>query len=72
MKLLIFRAFWHYTLKHVLAVTVFSMLVTTDRFTRYYVNQSDGGEIGPVYWVIFRMKRGNVVGPFLQGALPFC
>lgn len=72
MKLLIFRAFWHYTLKHVLAVTVFSMLVTTDRFTRYYVNQSGGGEIGPVYWASFRMKRGNVVGPFHQGALPFC
>ena len=40
------------------------MLVTMNRYTRFYVNQSWGGEIDPVNKVIFRMQRGNVIGSF--------
>ena len=39
-----------------------SLSVTMDRYTRYYVNQSGGGEIGPVYRASFRVQRGNVIG----------
>ena len=46
------------------------MLVTLDRYTRYYVNQSGGGgEIGPVYRDSFRMQRGNGMGTFFRGVL---
>jgi len=43
------------------------MLVTMDRYTRYYVNQSGGGEIGPVYRASFRMQRVTVYGPSSEG-----
>jgi hypothetical protein len=42
-----------------------------DRYTSYYVNQSGGGEIGPVYTVSFRMQRGNGIGYFFGGLLRF-
>jgi len=42
-----------------------------DRCTRYYVNQSGDGEIGPVYRDIFRMQRGNRVGSFFRGLFRF-
>ena len=42
-----------------------------DRYTRYYVNQSGGGEIGPVYRVGFRMQRGNGIGSFFRGFFRF-
>jgi len=36
-----------------------------DRYTLYYVNQSDGGgEVGPVYRASFRVQRGNGIGSF--------
>ena len=37
-------------------VTGFSMLLTMDRYTRYYVYQSRVGEIVPVYRTTFRVK----------------
>jgi len=40
-----------------------------DRHTRYYVNQSGVGEIGPVYRASFRVQRGNVIGSFFRGLL---
>ena len=55
-------------------MTVFGMLVTMYRYTRYYVNES-----GPVYRASFRVRRGNGIGssfigssvllnlPFIQG-----
>lgn len=42
-----------------------------DRYTRYYVNQSGGGEIGPVYRASFRMQRGNGIGSFFRGLFRF-
>jgi len=42
--------------------------VTIDRYTRYYVNQSGGGEIGPVYRASFRVQRGNGIGSFFRGS----
>jgi len=47
------------------------MLVTIDRYTRYYVNQSGGGEIDTVYRASFRMQRGNGIGPFFRGLFRF-
>jgi len=47
------------------------MVVTMDRYTRYYVNQSGGGEIGPVYRASFRMQRGNGIGSFFRGLFRF-
>ena len=41
------------------------------RYTRHYVNQSGGGEIGSVYRASFRMQRGNVVGSFFRGLFRF-
>ena len=49
----------------------FSMVVTMDRYTRYYVNQSGGGEIGPVYRASFRMQRGNGIGSFFRALFRF-
>jgi len=42
------------------------MLVTMDRYTRYYLIQSGGGEIGPVCRASFRMQWGNGVGSFFR------
>jgi len=47
------------------------MVVTMDRYTHYYVNQSGGGEIGPVYRASFRMQRGNGIGSFFGGLFRF-
>jgi len=49
-------------LKQVLGAINLSLSVKMDRCTRYYVNQSGGGEIGPVYRASFRVQRGNVIG----------
>jgi len=38
-----------------------------DGYTRYYVNESGGGEIGPVYRVSFKVQRGNCIGNFFMG-----
>ena len=42
-----------------------------DRYTRYYVNQSGGGEIVPVYRDRFRVQRGNGIGSFFRGIFRF-
>jgi hypothetical protein len=42
-----------------------------DRFTRYYVNQSGIGEIGPVYRASFMVQRGNGIGYFFRGLIRF-
>jgi hypothetical protein len=42
-----------------------------DRYTRYYVNQSGGGEIGPVYRASIRVQRGNGIGSFFKGLFRF-
>ena len=42
-----------------------------DRYTRYYANQSGGGEIGPVYRASFRVQRGNGIGSFFRGLFRF-
>ena len=34
-----------------------------DRYTRNYVNQSGGGEIGPVYMI----QKGNGIESFFRG-----
>jgi len=47
------------------------MLVTIDRYTRYYVNQSDGVDIGPVYRASFRMQKCNRIGSFFRGLFRF-
>ena len=47
------------------------MLVTMDWYTRYYANQSDGGEIGLVYTASFRVKRRNIIGSFFRGLFRF-
>jgi len=41
------------------------------RYTRYYVNQSGGGEIGPVYRASIRLQRGNGIGSFFRGLFRF-
>jgi len=49
-----------------------SLLVTMDRYTRYYLNQSGGGgEIGPVYRASFRKQRGGGIGSFFRGLFRF-
>ena len=47
------------------------MVVTMDRYTRYFVYQSSGGEIGPVYRASFRMQRINGIGSFFRGRFRF-
>jgi len=42
-----------------------------DRYTRYYINQSGGGEMGPVYRANFKVKRGNGIGSFFKGLFRF-
>jgi hypothetical protein len=42
-----------------------------DRYTLYYVNQSGGGEIGPVYRDSFGVQRGNGIGSFFRGLFRF-
>ena len=42
-----------------------------DRYTRYYVNQSGGGEIGPVYRASFMVQRNIVIGSFFRGLFRF-
>jgi hypothetical protein len=41
------------------------------RYTRYYINQSGGGEIGPVHKASFRMQRGHGIGSFFKGLFRF-
>ena len=48
-----------------------SLSVTMDRYARYYVNQSGGGDIGPVYRAGFRVQMGNRIGSFFRGLFPF-
>jgi len=47
------------------------MVVTMDRYTRYYVDQSGGGEIGPANRASFRIQRGNGIGSFFEGLFRF-
>jgi hypothetical protein len=48
------------------------MLITMDRYTQYYFNQSDGGgEVGTVYRASFRVQRGNGIGSFFRGLFRF-
>jgi len=47
------------------------MVVSMDRYKHYYVNQSGGGEIGPVYRTSFKMERGNGIGSFFRGLVRF-
>jgi len=42
-----------------------------DRYTRYYVNQRGGGEIGPVYRASFRLLWCNGIGSFFRGHFRF-
>jgi hypothetical protein len=42
-----------------------------NRYTRYYINQSGGGEIGPVYKASFRVQRGHGIGSFFKGLFRF-
>ena len=51
-------------LKQVLGAINLILSVKMDRCTRYYVNQSGGEEIGPVYRASFRVQRGNGIGSF--------
>ena len=44
------------------------MLVTLDRYTRYYLNQCGGG---PVYRACFRVQMDNGVWSFFRGLLRF-
>ena len=37
-----------------------------DRYTRYYVNGSGGGEVRPVSKASFRVQRGNSIGSFFR------
>ena len=47
------------------------MVVTMDRCTWYYVNQSGGCEIGPVYRARLMLQRGNGIGSFFRGLFRF-
>jgi len=47
------------------------MIVTMDRFTLFYENQSVGVEIGLVYSASFRMQRGDEIGSFFRGLFRF-
>ena len=42
-----------------------------DRYTRNYVTQSIGGDIGPVYRASFRVQRGNGIGSFFRWLFRF-
>jgi hypothetical protein len=42
-----------------------------DRYTRYYVTQSGGGEIDPVYKASFRVQSGHGIGSFVRGLFRF-
>jgi len=42
-----------------------------ERYTRFYVNQSGGGEIGPVYRASFRVQRRNGIVSFFRGVFRF-
>ena len=42
-----------------------------NQYTRQYVNQSGGGDIGPVYRASFRVKGGNGIGSFFIGLFHF-
>jgi hypothetical protein len=42
-----------------------------DQYTRYYVKQSGGGNIGPVYRASFRVQRGNGIESFFRGLFRF-
>ena len=48
-----------------------SFSVTINRYKRYYLNQSCGGENGPVYKASFRMQRGKWIGSFFRGLFRF-
>jgi len=41
------------------------------RYTRYYVNERGGGEIGPIYLASFKVQRGNIIGSFFRWLLRF-
>jgi len=58
-------------LREVLYVMILSMVVTIDRCTRYYVNQSGGCEIGPIYMATFRMKRVIGIAFIFRGLFRF-
>ena len=57
--------------KEVLRAINLSLSVTMDGSTRYYVNQSGDGEIGPVCRASFRIQRGNGIGSFFRGLFRF-
>ena len=42
-----------------------------DRYTRYYANQSGGGDVGSVYRASFRVQRGHGIGSFFRGLFRF-
>jgi hypothetical protein len=42
-----------------------------DHYTRYYLGQSGGGSIGPLYKASFRYQRGNGLGSFFRGLFRF-
>jgi hypothetical protein len=42
-----------------------------DQYTSYYVSQSGGSDIGPVYRASFKMQRGNGIGSFFRGLFRF-
>jgi hypothetical protein len=42
-----------------------------DHYTRYYVVQSGGDSIGPLYKASFRVQRGNGLGSFFRGLFRF-
>ena len=42
-----------------------------DRYERYYINRSSGGENGPVYRTSFRIQRYNGMGSFFRGLFRF-
>ena len=67
LKRVIFRSLKYYTLKEVLRAINLSLSLIMDPYTRHYVNQSDGGEIGPVYRARFRVQRGKVKSPNSEG-----
>jgi len=47
------------------------MIVTINRYTRYYQNYGGGGEISPVYRTRFRMERGKGIGSFFRRLFHF-
>jgi len=57
--------------KKVLRTINLSLSVTVDRYTLYYVSQSGGKEILPVYRTSFRVHRGNGISYFFRGLFRF-